>query len=225
MGRALRSVGRDVRITAIDFDIVEPANVLRQNFCDVECGRNKAATLAERYSPMFGDEIEIITDPFTAGMLDTLRADTTILIGCVDNAPARRELAAALNGTGDVWWLDCGHHYDSGQVVFGSTLDCDRLREAIRDGVCSALPAAPLLHPELLSSAKSAAEPALSCEQQTLRNTQSLIVNQRGAAYATYYLARFLTGQLDSFATYFDLPAGSSLTEWITPASLRAVCA
>ena len=49
---------RNYRIIICDGDIVEPKNLIRQNFVKQDIGRNKAAVLAERYAGAFGIECE-----------------------------------------------------------------------------------------------------------------------------------------------------------------------
>ena len=51
---------RNYRIIICDGDIVEPKNLIRQNFVKQDIGRNKAAVLAERYAGAFGIECEYI---------------------------------------------------------------------------------------------------------------------------------------------------------------------
>lgn len=53
---------RNYRIIICDGDIVEPKNLIRQNFVKQDIGRNKAAVLAERYSGAFGIKCEYIPE-------------------------------------------------------------------------------------------------------------------------------------------------------------------
>ncbi len=105
---------KPTRITLVDPDYVELANGARQCFCEAEIRRNKAQTLAARYSLAWNLEIETIAEPFqghwVAGNYDTL----TVLMGCVDRASERRSLAEALaynrySSAPRVWWLDAGN--------------------------------------------------------------------------------------------------------------------
>lgn len=143
-------------------------------------------------------------------------------MGCVDNAAARQEIALSLNsGYGDyylpnIWWLDCGNHRASGQVLLGSS-NRFQLEQAFdnfsKPNFCKVLPSPTLMHPELLEALPEEQESTpLSCAELVARNQQSLFVNQHVAAIASDYLLTLtLTGGLKKFATYFDTNSGSSL--------------
>lgn len=47
----------NLTIYAIDGDVVEPKNLLRQNFIEQDVGQNKAVVLADRYSNAFGVDV------------------------------------------------------------------------------------------------------------------------------------------------------------------------
>src|SRR5207244_4340858 len=51
---SLCKAGKKATLTFIDPDVVEEANIPRQNFCHAELGKYKAQTLAERYSQALG---------------------------------------------------------------------------------------------------------------------------------------------------------------------------
>lgn len=204
----------------IDGDKVEAKNVPRQNFQPSEIGLYKSQVLALRYSLAFGCKISAINQPFQKQMVGQLSysRQLTIIIGCVDNAAARSEISACLdcNYSGyppDTWWLDCGNHESSGQVMLGST---NRLNQKIafdnfkQPNFCVNLPSPTLVHPELLEPPVLNSIP-LSCAEIEARNRQSLFVNQQVAAIASdYLLALTLTGGLRRFATYFNSGSGSA---------------
>jgi len=58
--RLLYSLDRPVRFVIADGDVIEPKNLVRQNFIEADLGENKAQVLAERYSNVFGMEAEYI---------------------------------------------------------------------------------------------------------------------------------------------------------------------
>ncbi|MDD4986253.1 MAG: ThiF family adenylyltransferase, partial [Dehalococcoidales bacterium] len=110
--------GSDIELVLIDHDRVEPHNLLRQNFYPGEVGKFKSQALAERLSRQFGRPIRYSVHPYNRrlselemgrGMSSLLSAD--LIIGCVDNAPARREIAHHLGQ--HTWWLDAGNGYSS----------------------------------------------------------------------------------------------------------------
>jgi PRTRC genetic system ThiF family protein len=230
--RLLNDAGRRVNLTFVDHDIVEAGNVPRQNFCYAEIGQHKAVALATRYSAAWSVEIRAITRPFTRDMVSGHYNELVILIGCVDNAAARQELAETLScryrGSAHVpstWWLDSGNAKECGQVLLGSEPKTETLRQAFQLGAaCIALPSPALQHPELLKPLpEEIAGNNLSCEQLALLNAQSLMVNQRVAAEAADFALRLLTNSLTRFATYLDLPSGSARSKYITRESVAAV--
>lgn len=56
----------------------------------------------------------------------------------------------------------------------------------------------------------------VSCADDALFDAQSLMINQAAAGWAASYVYRMIiTHDLDSYATYFDLAAGSARSEYI----------
>lgn len=216
--------GKRVTISFIDPDAVEEKNVYRQNFCRAEIGRNKAETLAFRYGLAWGLEIRALAEPISRNH-NRGEHNLLVLIGCVDNAPARRELweTASRNGLRDrVWWLDCGNERNSGQVLLG----CGARQPGGSDlpGRCAWLPAPAVQHPDLLEGERvTGPEPAgMSCADMALADSQGLAINQRMAAEAADYLVRMLiTQDLRKHATYIDLESGVCRSKYITDAVIE----
>lgn len=242
-----KNAGKKVAYRLIDPDVVEEKNCIRQNFCDAEVGLPKASTLALRYSSAWGIEIRPIVERFSSEKLASSiahgRADTmTVVIGCVDNSAARRELAGVLqlNNTTNtissitnnrrsipsVFWLDCGNWREGGQVVLGSAFTPQDLKEAFANpAICTALPSPVLQHPDLLEPLpEEQAETTLSCAELAMANAQSMTVNSQVATIAVDYLLRLLlVGGLKRFATYFHLPTGTMRSTYITPSEVGRV--
>ena len=112
-------IGKPAALYLVDMDRVERHNVARQHFDRHEVGRFKAETLAERLTRRYGREIGYAVAPYDPELhADVFNDDNSalqLLVGCVDNADARRAIAETLEvgrrgsaGPGrDVWWLDC----------------------------------------------------------------------------------------------------------------------
>lgn len=198
--------GQPVRIVFVDPDQVEAKNIGRQNFAPVEVGEPKAWTLMRRCNAAFGLDIEALVQPYvTAPVADDHRA-LNIVIGAVDNAAGRRAIDETANR--QWWWLDCGNHEHAGQVLLGNRHDLTAPELALN--FCTGLPTPGVQHPELLIDAPEATE-AESCAELTLRDAQSLMVNQAVATFAAQYVYRLVvTRDLDVSATYFDLASGSA---------------
>jgi PRTRC genetic system ThiF family protein len=235
----LRGVGKNVSLTLVDPDIVEAGNIPRQNFCPAEVGRYKAEALAERYARDFGIEIGCLPVPFTPDLARIEWNTLTVLIGAVDNAVARLALDAALEANEilpssgkiavpRIWWLDLGNGLDYGQVLLGSTNHMEQLSSAFALGAlprCFLLPSPLLQEPKLRERRpEERADHHLSCAQLLAANAQAMTINPAMAVLGADYLYRFLiTGTLKKFATYLDLPAGTSRSHYITPEVLARV--
>lgn len=224
--------GKEVDATFIDHDLVEQKNIPRQNFCQAELGENKAATLAARCSAAWGVNITARREPFKHSFLLDCRWRNAnfILIGAVDNAAARREIAKTLkhndaDNPHTVWWLDCGNTESAGQVLLGSAPEVKVLQGAfLSRKICRALPSPALVAPDLLQPRpEEVAAKKMSCAEIAMANAQSLAVNQTVASIATDYLLRMVSGGLKRFATSFDLEAGSMRSRYITVEEIGGV--
>ena len=186
-------------------------------------------------------EIAAYTCRYSRELLPKLRRwnTATLLIGCVDNAAARLELAQSLeeisyNRPPLVWWLDSGNHREGGQVLLGNAPSLDSLSYAFwLPGNCLVLPSPALQHPELLEAkpeeeeeqtsgeGRQLVEARLSCAELALLNAQSLTINQAMAATCADYVLRLLvTKNLQKFSTYLDLPSGVTRSQYNTPQAI-----
>jgi PRTRC genetic system ThiF family protein len=230
IARLQRDQGRQVEVAFYDHDHVEAKNIPRQHFCDAELGRNKAVTLAARYSAAWGVEIAAVPKRFNAANVATNHNTLTIVVGCVDNAAARSEIAGVVGRWVDhrmpVWWLDCGNDESSGQVIAGSDINLQAFEGSFTPSckICKRLPAPSLVAPDLLQPRpEELLASKLSCAEIQLANAQSLAVNQIVASVATDYLLRLVGGGLKRFATFFDLSSGSMRSRYITAQEIAGV--
>jgi PRTRC genetic system ThiF family protein len=230
IARLQREQERQVEVRFYDHDYVEPKNIPRQHFCDAELGRNKAVTLAGRYSAAWGLEITAVPKKFRAAEFYHTRNAFTVLIGCVDNAAARGEISKVIAGAPragvHAWWLDCGNDESSGQVIVGSHTHPGQLEGVFTPSckICKNLPAPNLVAPDLLEPRpEELLQSKLSCAEIQLANAQSVAVNQMVASIATDYLLRLVTSGLKRFRTDFDLSAGSMRSRYITAEEVARV--
>ena len=212
---------REVKINFIDPDMVEKKNIYRQNFCEAEIGLNKAASLAQRYGLAWGVPISVFPEAFNSRQLNGWGSSLSIIIGCVDNASARKAIADSITSYRNRFWLDCGNEHSSGQVLLGcgnKKMPEDNFR---LPDFCSWLPSPAVQHPDLLESRQSDEQVSLSCAEIMLQDSQGMAINQRMAAEAADYLVRMLiTRDLKKFATYIDLESGVCKSKYITPENL-----
>jgi PRTRC genetic system ThiF family protein len=231
-----KEAGKPLKITFIDGDTVESGNIPRQNFCEAEVGLNKAVTLANRYGLAWGLEVSAIPKFLTGHTRIVDPSKLTIVVGCVDRAAARKEIAGLLKlgvqsvREGEpphVWWLDAGNSNESGQILLGSTPSADAMKGAfVSKKTCIKLPSPALQSPDLLKpKAEELTNNNMSCAELMMANMQSLAVNQRVAAEAADYLMRMVMGlPLKRFATQMDLISGSATADAITPEAIAVIC-
>ncbi|GCE32112.1 hypothetical protein KDA_75960 [Dictyobacter alpinus] len=225
--------GKRVSLIFVDHDVVEPANVARQDFCQQEIGLPKARVLALRYTAAFGVEITTFVEPFQPDMIKRIHSHwgaLTVVVGAVDNARARQSISEVLRENTQevpkVWWLDCGNSLDAGQILMGSTNNREDLADAFKlPGYCRKLPSPSIQHPELLVPLPEEINThPLSCAQLLAANAQSLMVNQQVAGYAAQMLYELLiTQKLKRTATYFDQPSGTATSKYTTPETVGAI--
>ena len=210
--------GKNVEVFFVDPDRVEAKNCYRQNFCEAEIGRNKADALAWRYGLAWGIEVKALAAKLIHELANYLDSRMTLFIGCVDNGAARRSIKNAVE-SGLAWWLDCGNHQASGQVLLGCGKESPKNPFEL-PGFCTWLPLPSVQHPELLEDMleDQKAQENLSCAEMAMQDSQGLAINQRIAAEATDYLVRMLlTRDLVKFATYIDLASGTTRSKYINP--------
>lgn len=213
--------GPRITLAFVDGDTVEPKNVGRQLFSAADIGKNKAQALAARFSAVFG--LSILAFPH---MLEhqLVRAEGMgILVGAVDSAAGRRAIRDQMARGNSPWWLwlDCGNHEASGQVVVGSAGHAPGMFGVLKNGLCTRLPSAPLIYPELLEDAP--ARPRADCAAAMEDNAQSLMVNQMMAAVASQYLYDLvIRRRLTTFRTVVDLASLTMRSDPITATALSA---
>lgn len=246
----LKFSGKAASIVIVDPDRVEEGNIPRSNFCFAEIGQNKAETLAGRIARAWGMEVGFVKEGFHPGLLNSPNDDWNrsypasdelkILVGCVDNAAARKQMHEAVKLYNErgyntsmaprLWWIDGGNGHDSGQVLIGNRLSKKEIRESVLNApVLSLLPAPSLQHPELLEPAlkflpHQAKSAPITCAERIRLGEQSLNINQRVAVEMSEILTELLlTHKLKRFAAYFDIEAGSSHSLFSTPEAITAV--
>ena len=156
-----RLLPNEETLLLIDHDRVEPHNLRRQNFFEGDVGKFKSQVLAERLSRQYGRKVGYCTSPYTrhllkgselGGRFQTYAAQG-LVVGCVDNAGARREIMESMRFGS--WWLDAGNGRHSGQVLLGNALVASEMEKAFNpeDQTVHALPAPSLQAPDLLMPA------------------------------------------------------------------------
>jgi PRTRC genetic system ThiF family protein len=194
------------KLVLIDPDVVEEKNVGRQLFtaADALLKLPKAEVVGKRLNLALGLDISWIVEPVNvAKHLD--RYGSQLIVSCVDNHVARRELHTARG-----LLIGAGNYRDGGQVIIGNTSDADQMRRCLdgKDDKYAYLPKEGLLFPALLEPEAPAPEspPALSCAELVLRGEQDLTINDWMACVVGQYTAALLRRQpIRTFASFISL--------------------
>lgn len=227
-------------LTLVDPDTVEEKNIGRQYFAYADIGKPKARVLAERMSQAFGLVVEACVTPFSIDVLkthyeahefSTHENKQCVIIGCVDNPAARRDIHDALEKVANLnyphevdsfyrsphgivrklsrrcefWWLDAGNSHHSGQVHLGNSL-VERPQEDEFGNVFT-LPLPSVQSPELLEDDIPVADDLsddLSCADLVRAGTQSRSINYQMAAIVDLYLEKLLSNSLTFMATHLS---------------------
>jgi PRTRC genetic system ThiF family protein len=191
-------------VVFIDPDVVEEKNVGRQMFAAGDVGQNKSRVLARRFNQALGLQIAAIDQPVDARR--HFERHGSLIIGCVDNHDARRELAKV-----DGIWLDAGNHFDSGQVCIGNSVDRESLLRHVdgEQGKYRYLPSPALLFPQLLQpEPQPTPQPNLSCADLVARGDQHLLINDLVACVVAGYVYKLLHRQpVTTFVSYVSVDA------------------
>jgi PRTRC genetic system ThiF family protein len=193
---ALLAVGhRGLDVCVFDPDTVTPANVGRQLFSPSDVGANKAAVLVNRVNLYYNLDWNATPCLYKAGARwSDQRAD--VLIGCVDSAAARRDLAQ----TRFKYWLDLGNTDKKGQVILGTRVRAKRNESRPR--------LVTEIFPELKNK-KLKEDSAPSCSLAQALERQDLFINQAVSTFALQLLWQFIrNGGLDIHGYFINLESG-----------------
>jgi PRTRC genetic system ThiF family protein len=211
------------QVVLIDPDIVESHNVGRQLFTEADVGQPKALILMRRFNLALGLNMSAICEAVDAQR--HFERWGNLIVGCVDNHLARRELAKVSSAV----WIDSGNHTSAGQVVIGNTGDRDLVLRRLdgRDGKVGYLPHAGLLFPALLepdADADPAPQPQMSCAELVAARSQELLVNDWMAVATAQYIYKLLHRQpIQSFMSFISSDSLMSVRSIpITPDEIRS---
>lgn len=219
------------RIILIDPDIVEPANLRRQNFYPSDLGKFKAKVLADRLSRLYGMRVGYSNMPFDSDMLNDqswasgwASRGHSIVLGCVDNAGARLDIHRTVTELDafETWWIDAGNGDHFGQVLVGNTANPRLLVASFNEKqhTVSRLPAPSLQNPNLLIPPAVSDPRGPDCAEAVEEDTQSPVINQTMASIVLNTVYLLLRGELEWMGAYLDMKAGTMTT---VPADPRAV--
>jgi len=225
-------------VTFFDPDHVEARNIGRQLFAPADIGANKAVLCAARLNVTLGLNIAARARAFTAADAREIAgwhypgSKDTLLIGAVDNAAARQELANALPHA--CAWIDCGNHEHGGQVIIGNSDKLDHKEYKPSSAAIlpkpqdteqrrlsyGTLPAPHIVFPELLQPDP---EP-LSCADLAAQNRQALFINDWMAMVAVEYVRKLLMREpLRTWITYVNAQHLNMRSVLVSPETIKAM--
>ena len=145
----------------------------------------------------------------------------SLLIGCADNAAARRAMAEDLPGDPRRWLIDAGNDTNWGQVLIGNVADRDFGDEqAFVEETCYLLPAATVQRPDLLT-AVSTTPPDVDCAAALDLTDQNPTINQMMVSLALQVVHRMVAGTCPFMGLYLDMEQGTVTPTYATPETVE----
>jgi len=212
-----RLLPQQARLVLIDPDRVEERNLTRQCFYREDLGKFKSEVLAQRLSRKFDRLVGYSTLPVRMAEIPY----PGLIIGCVDNGPARQDIHALIrNGAysypePSVWWIDAGNGEDFGQVLIGNT---ETIAACVPEqDIYHSLPLPTIQRPDLLNQAPRGRDCAAIAEEQ------GPTINLAMAALVVEVVHRLITGTCSWVQLYINLKAGTLINVSATPASIKSI--
>jgi len=200
-----RLLPRAIDLVLIDMDTVEERNLNRQSFTTADVGLFKSEALAKRLAGKYQRSIQYSVLPVGAGDLPR-----GIVVGCVDNGPARQAIADHLHD--GQWWVDSGNGRNFGQVLIGNS-KTEKLRPSFLANLCARLPLPTIQQPAILAQIPR----QQSCAEAVAADDQSPTINQAMGALVLEVVRRILEGTCPWMQLYLDLDAGTLTPTMATP--------
>ena len=221
--------GRDATIVLVDHDRVEPHNLLRQNFYAEDVGRFKSQALADRLARAYRRPVGYSVYPFREydaqphghGYPGIPGYGGNLIIGCADNAAARRAMAECLPGDPQRWLIDAGNDTNWGQVLVGNVAERVALEEPPFTGETLHLAPAPTLQRPDLLTAVSTRPPDVDCAAALDLTDQDPTINQMMASLALQVVRRMVAGTCPFMALYLDMDLGTVTPRYVTPEAVE----
>ena len=147
----------------------------------------------------------------------------SLLIGCADNAAARRAMAECVPGDPGRWLIDSGNDTNWGQVLVGNVSGEITWDEpAFRGETCYLLPAPTLQRPDLLT-AVSTRPPDVDCAAALDLTDQDPTINQMMASLVLQVVRRMVAGSCPFMGLYLDMEQGTVTPTYATPEAVERV--
>jgi hypothetical protein len=200
-----RMLPRNINLVLIDMDVVEEGNLNRQSFTAADVGLFKSEALAKRLAGKYQQPVQYSILPVGAGDLPR-----GIIVGCVDNGPARQAIADHLHD--GQWWVDSGNGRNYGQVLIGNS-KTEKLRPSFVGDLCARLPLPTIQQPAILTQVP----PQRSCAEAVAADEQGPTINQAMGALVLEVVRRIIEGTCPWMQLLLDLEAGTLTPTMASP--------
>lgn len=172
------------KFTVADADIIENENLVRQNFIQADIGKNKAETMARRYSGAFGIEIGVVneyveTSEQLQAIVSNYEKEVPVFIGCVDNNKSRQLVYRFFSEyKKEMFWLDSGNSEYTGQVVLGyNNMGHSRIPATIESEEPFYLPCVADVYPDIINDTTTKFVSEMSCAERAVHDPQCIATN------------------------------------------------
>lgn len=197
-----------LNVTLVDNDLVSESNVGRQCFFPSDIGQPKSEVLVNRANMGWMTNWKAVV-----GKVGTnIRLPSAdIVIGCVDNREARKNIISTFTGC---YYLDFGNRKHDGQVVLG---EIPRSWEGVKE---DRLPHVGELFPEAINPELEGQDDTPSCSLAEALEKQSLFINKALATHGINLLAKLLTkGEIETHGLFLNLESERTSPLPIDPAT------
>jgi len=200
----------EATLVLVDHDRVEERNLARQNFFPGDIGQIKSKATALRLARKYGRPVAYSVYPVVMTEIHGIG----IVVGCVDNGAARRDIAAKIRLPGVAWWVDTGNGENYGQVLIGNS-QYAFFNET--KGICIGLPSPTIQRPDLLNAAPLRQPDCARVAEQ------GPTINQTMAAVVIEVVRRLIEGTCPWIQLYLDMEAGTLHPVLATPEEVEKI--
>lgn len=200
------------RVLLVDMDQVEERNLYRSNFTSADLGKFKSEVLARHLAQKYDRAIAYSTLP--VGMLELPRG---LVIGCVDNGLARKQIGDKLPERS--WWIDSGNGQNYGQVLIGNHPGKGYNFYFFERDICYWLPVPTLQQPQLLAHERR----HRSCDEAVAADEQGPTINEAMAVLVLEVVRQIIQRTCTWMQLYLDLDAGTMHSVMATPDAVATI--
>ncbi len=204
-----RLLPANIPLVLVDPDRVDARNLRRQNFFPEDLGKLKSEALAHRLSRKYHRAIAYSILPVSLTPLGF----NNLVIGCVDNGSARRDISARFTdnyGNAPAWWVDAGNGENFGQILIGNRTGTVQYRTSEKGDRFYSLPLPTQQRPDLLREHRV----VTSCADM---EEQGPTINQSMATLVIEVVRRLIAGTCPWIQLYLDLELGTLQSVLVTP--------